>query len=136
MGQSSAGGDPLATTIKFDTPKPTTRTPSPDDPETFDLGDEATYATIHRLFYGKFSARLAAAGIEPQDGFQIIVEGLLRRSRSEKSRWDPTRGSLATWAYVAMSGLTINMVDSHFRALRRGGSVGRKADAATWDRGC
>lgn len=83
-----------------------------------------------KLYFGRFSARVRGAGIDVEDGFQHVVEGLLRKTKSERSRWDPTRGSLSTWLYVAMSGLTINLADSASRRAHT--APGKRSDAASW----
>lgn len=118
------------TTLRFDTPRPSRRTPRADDPDAFDLSRPDQYETVRKLYFGRFSARVRATGTDVEDGFSEVIEGLLRKSRSERSRWDPTRGSLSTWLYVAMSGLCANLAEKAARKAHT--SVGRGADVSAW----
>lgn len=78
-------------------------TPSPD------YNDPSTLTLARRIYYRRFSSRVAALGLDVDDAFGDILEGLVRKSRSNGSRWDPNRGGLSTWTYVAISGLVLNM---------------------------
>lgn len=120
----------VATTLRFDTPRPDRRTPTADDPDQFDLGRRDHYDLVRKLYFGRFSARVRAAGIDPEDGLQLVFEGLVRKSQSERSRWDPTRGSLSTWIFVAVSGLTINLAQKQRR--RPTLDLGGESDVASW----
>ena len=110
------------------------RTPRATDPAAFDLGDPATYQLVGRIFNGRFAGRLQSSGVDPEDALQSVYVGLLSRSAG-RSRWDPSRGSLSTWVYVATSGIVSNLLDSHRRTLRRDGGLGREEDAAASWRG-
>jgi hypothetical protein len=82
-----------------------------------DFSDPAVYGLVRRIFFRRFSSRVRAAGIDPDDAIQDIYVGLLTRSKG-KSKWDPSRGGLSTWVYVAISGMCINMADSARRRAR------------------
>lgn len=77
-----------------------------------------------RLYWARFSGRVRAAGIDPEDGFQEVVLGLLTR-QAGRSAYDPKRATLSGYLYLAMTGITINMADREARRRRRqGGTVG------------
>lgn len=99
--------------------KSSRRKPLPTDPERFNLGDPQTYQMVRNIFFRRFSRRVVDSGMDPEDTLQSIFVGLLTRSQG-RSRWDPTRGAMSTWVYVAMNGMIVNMADSHYRAQRRG----------------
>lgn len=118
--------------MHFSTPKPKSRVQKTDDPDSFDLSSAEHYALVKRIYQGRFSARIQAAGLDQDDTFQTLLEGLLRKSQSERSRWDPTRGSVSTWIYVALSGLVINLVQA---SERRRAMTGDQQDVASWPLG-
>lgn len=122
----------LRSTLEWTTPRPDSRTACDDDPDTFSLHRYEHYALVRKLYYARFSERVAAAGLDVEDGLQTVLEGVMRRSQSAGgSRWDPSRGSISTWLMVAISGLVINLVDQHRRAERRNGVLGGAADIAS-----
>lgn len=84
---------------------------------TVDFSDPKVYGLVRRIFFRRFSARVRWAGIDPDDALQDIYVGLLTRSKG-KSAWDPSRGALSTWIYVAISGMVINMADTQRRRGR------------------
>jgi len=92
-----------------------------------DMGDPRVYELARQLFFKCFSVRLGAVGVDLDDAMQEILLRLFTRSTSP-SRWDPKRGALSTWMYVAMTGIVLNMHDKHCRYLRRSGSVGARED--------
>lgn len=120
----------MQSVMHFSTPKPSERLSRADDPVIFDMNRPDHYELVRRIYLGRFTERVRAAGIELDDGFQNVVEGILRKSRSERSRWNPKRGSISTWVYVAISGLVINMVASAARLGRS--SPDADADVASW----
>ena len=75
---------------------------------------------LRRLYWARFSGRVAASGIDPEDGFQEIVVGLLTR-QAGRSAYDPSRATLSGYLYLAMTGMTINMADREARRHRREG---------------
>jgi len=89
-------------------------------PRTLDLADPETMGLARRLYWARFSGRVRAAGIDPEDGFQEIVVGLLTR-QAGRSAYDPRRATLSGYLYLAMTGITINMADREARRLRREG---------------
>lgn len=92
-----------------------------------DFGSPAVQQLIRRIFFHRFSARVRWAGIDPEDMLQDIYVGLLVRSHG-KSAWNPSRGALSTWIYVAISGMVINAAD---KARRRNRAVlGTERDVA------
>lgn len=107
------------------------REPLPSDPPAFDLSDKAQRDLVKSIYFGRFSKRVGKAGLEHNDVLQAIYMGLLVRSRG-RSKWDPTRGALSTWMYVAISGIVINEVEKHHSFLRRSGALGRVQDVALW----
>lgn len=88
---------------------------------------------FRRLFVGRFVQSLQAVGLDQEDACQEMILGLLRKDASPRSRWDPSRGGLSTWMYVAMRGLTLNMIQAAQRAQAKAGP-GEEADAAIWAR--
>ena len=82
-----------------------------------DFSDPAVYGLVRRIFFRRFSARVRWAGLDPDDALQDIYVGLLTRSQG-KSKWDPSRGGLSTWVYVAISGMVINMAEKSRRTGR------------------
>lgn len=77
--------------------------------QTFDLDNPAHYELVRRMYFARFSAQVLAAGIDTEDGLQAVFEGLVKKSQSAGSRWDPKRGALSTWIHVATSGLVKNL---------------------------
>ena len=75
------------------------------------LGDPAIYALAKRIYYKRFSTRVAWAGIDPDDGFQEVLLAILRR-QTLASRYNPARSSVSNYLFLAMSGITINLADS------------------------
>lgn len=118
-------------TKKFSTPKPERREAHPDDPPCFDLADPRCYGLARAIYRSRCARRLMDAGVEREDGWQTVCMGLLRKSKSEGSRWDPTRGSLSTWLTVAIYSLTAHILQAASRRLRT--HTGRDSDASTWD---
>jgi DNA-directed RNA polymerase specialized sigma24 family protein len=94
-----------------------------------DVSDPKVFALMRRMYWARFSQRVEAMGIEHEDALQEVCMGLTTRSRSA-SRWNPKRGALSTWVYVAMNGMLLNLIDKQRRALRRSGSVGMGEDVA------
>lgn len=115
---------------RFSTPKPDVRAPSPGETKEFRLDIAAHRELVQRIYYKRFSLRVQAAGVESEDGLQLVYEGLLRKSQSERSRWNPSRGSLSTWVYVAMSCLVMDLAAKEERHTRA--QPGRMRDVATW----
>lgn len=98
-------------------------------PSVPDLGDPAVYGLARQIYWRNFRARLVSVDIDPEDGQQEVFMRLITRARSP-SRWDATRGCLSTWLFVAMNGITLNMVDAHLRYERRSGKLSHGEDAA------
>lgn len=95
-----------------------------------DLGDADVQRVVRRIYWARFSGRLEAIGIDPEDGLQDVQLRLLIKSRSEGSRWDPERGSLSKWVFVATRGIVMNLADQHQRMMRRSGALGIEGDVA------
>jgi DNA-directed RNA polymerase specialized sigma24 family protein len=115
--------------LPMSTPKWTLLVPLPPNAQSPSFDDPEVYELVRRIYFARFSRRLVAAGIDAEDGLQACLLHLITRSRMP-SRWDPTRGGLSTWLYVAMTGIAINLVDQQRRMLRRSGSVGLGEDVA------
>jgi hypothetical protein len=94
-----------------------------------DLNDAAVLRMARRVFFKRFGPMVLDAHICLDDAWHDVVIGLLTRSRGG-SRWDPTRGGLSTWLYVAERGIVLNLVDAERRRVRRSGTVGAACDVA------
>lgn len=94
-----------------------------------DFNDQNVLRLARRIFFRRFSRSVQAAGIDLDDAFQAVCIGLITRSRMP-SRWNPERGALSNWMFVATTGVVRNLVDQQRRALRRNGSVGLGRDVA------
>lgn len=92
-----------------------------DDQAVFDLGRSEHYYLVRRLYLRRFAFRVEQAGMDSEDGLQEVYLRLLRKTTQPASRWNPERGALSTWLYVAMSGIVTNMVHAHVLAQRRNG---------------
>lgn len=113
----------------FATPRPPARARRAEDPAVFAF-DADTLSLVRRLYVARYADMVRAAGIDTEDGYQLVMEGLLRRAQSPRSRWDPGRGAVSTWITVAARGIVLNAIDKHVRAERRNGSLGGESDAA------
>lgn len=104
----------------------------PVDPKRARPAQETEAYTLARSVYlGRFAWQMQAAGIDIEDGWPIVLCGLITRARSGRSRWDPARGGLSTWLYVAMRGIVINAIDKETRYRRRSGELGEGEDVAS-----
>lgn len=93
------------------------------------LADPAVLQMARRIFFRRFSGFVRAADLDLDDAFQAVCVGLVTRSRMG-SRWNPERGGLSTWLFVAIQGIVLNLLDQQRRAERRNGSVGRSRDVS------
>jgi len=89
-----------------------------------DLGDPEVLRVVRQVYRGRFRRHVASFGMDQDDAYQDVVLALVRKSRLPGSCWDPARGGLSTWAYVAIQGIVSNLIDQHKRAERRNGSLG------------
>lgn len=117
--------------MQFTSPKPDIRPVNDTDPDCFDLSRPEQLDLVRSIFLGRSARLVRAAGLEPEDVLQVVYEGLLRKSLSERSCWNPRRGSLSTWLYVAVRGLVLNYLQSRAGRPERPGD---SDDVATWNR--
>ena len=115
---------------QFSTPRPATRAPQPTDASEFRLDVPAHLELARAIYLKRFSLRVRAAGVEVEDGLQEVLEGLLRKSHSERSRWNPARGSMSTWIYMSMNCLVMDLAAKAARHART--QPGQARDVATW----
>jgi DNA-directed RNA polymerase specialized sigma24 family protein len=94
-----------------------------------DLSDPKVVRLARRMYFSRFADQVTEAGIEAEDGLQEVLLRLFLKSQSP-SRWNPERGGLTTWLFVATGGVVLNMIDKHRRFVRRAGEVCNEGDAA------
>lgn len=90
--------------------------PLPPGGQSPDLGDPAVYDLVCRVYRSRYAQRVAAAGVDEDDGQQAVCLGMITRARSPGSRWNPARAGLARWVYV----VTESIVGHIEQAQRRG----------------
>jgi DNA-directed RNA polymerase specialized sigma24 family protein len=94
-----------------------------------DLGDAEVLAMARRIYRSRFAAQVEEAGIDAEDGLQEVLMRLFLKSQGA-SRWNPERGGLSTWLFVATGSIVLNIIDKHRRYVRRAGTPGQGEDAA------
>lgn len=94
------------------------RVPREEEGAVFDLANPEHLSLVRSLYFGRLLPWVIAEGLDVEETLQHLLEGLLRKSRSPRSCWNPERGALCTWAFVAMSGLLSNRIVSAQRKAR------------------
>lgn len=65
-----------------------------------DLGNPQQRKLIERIYWSRFSGRVRAMGLDPEDALQDLYLILCRYQITDsKSMWDPARGSLSTYVF-------------------------------------
>ena len=93
------------------------------------MADPTVVALARRMYFSRFADKVVEAGVDADDGLQEVLMRLWMKSQGA-SRWNPERGGLSTWLFVATGGVVLNLIDKHRRYVRRSGDVGREADAS------
>jgi len=78
-----------------------------------DLSDEeGVWRTARRIYWRSFSRRVVRVGMDPEDTWQDVALGIIRRQRGA-SRWDPTRSGMVHYLWVMIGSLVSHAVEAH-----------------------
>jgi len=94
-----------------------------------DLADDAQRGLIERIFWARYSKRVEAAGLDPNDVLQRVFLSILVRNAGRRP-FDPALSTLSNYAWMVLDSVTKNEADKARRARARGWNVGLTEDVA------
>ena len=85
-----------------------------------DLNDRAVVLMIRRIYWSRWSHAAVSSGIDPDDVLQHIYIGIMNRNKGTNP-YNPEQASLSTYVYIVARSVTLNLIESNRRAIRRNG---------------
>lgn len=77
-----------------------------------DLSDHQTIRLVRRIWYARFAARAERHGIDPEEGLSEVLLALVRKQRSERSRFDPARAGRTKYIFLVCGSILSHMVEA------------------------
>jgi len=77
-----------------------------------DLDDPEVWRTARRLYWRSFSRRVLRVGLDPEDVWQDVAVGIIRRQKGA-SKWDPSRSGMVHYLWIVIGSLVSHCIESH-----------------------
>ncbi len=97
------------------------------------LADPDQYGLARHVYYSRFSGRVLALGLDPDDGFQECLLGIVTRNLG-RAPWDPTRSGLYNYLVIVFTSVTRNLHAKQSALKVRMLVLGRSEDVAARER--